>query len=500
MRTAQMKKTSSGLNLLRLHAWLGIFTCIAILMWAVSGLSHPIMTHLQPTPVNFTAPDYPIEVKSAIEPRSILTKWHINSFTKLSIIAFNEESYLRVVENNGDIARYFNLSSGEELIDGDMQYATMLAKHFAGQPNAVISQQKRVNQFSDEYHAINRLLPVWRVDLKTDSELFSYIDTDQVRLSTLSDSNKQILTAIFRFGHNWSFLEAFPKLQIFVMSILIICVLLSATLGIFLYFKRSKQAPRNWRQAPLTVSHRKLGIVVALSSLMFASSGLFHLWVSFQQAQQTYKPATLKTMTQDLPHKMLTFLTSSDSPISRAELIQHQHQLYWLIHQSNHQAQVGMMVKESHDHSHREHTHAKSPYPFLVGLSQTGGQLDYANLGKLQSLDYSGLSIDKVKSTEVITNFNHEYGFIFKRLPVIKVSYQSNNRLRHFIEPSTGELAANMTQLDSIEGLSFALIHKWNFNGLNKNLRDILVSLFALGNLVLAMLGLRMFFKLKNKS
>jgi hypothetical protein len=112
-------------------------------------------------------------------------------------------------------------------------------------------------------------------------------------------------------------------------------------------------------------------------------------------------------------------------------------------------------------------------------------------------LKYSGFSEDKVISTEVITNFNHEYGFIFKRLPVIKVSYQGDNQLRHFIEPSTGELAAKMTQLDSIEGLSFALIHKWNFNGLNKNLRDILVSLFALGNLIVAMLGLKMFLKLK---
>lgn len=492
-----MNKISSNFNLLQLHAWLGIVTCIAILMWALSGLTHPIMTHLQPSPVNFTAPEYPIHVKSTIEPKGILTKWNIASFEKLSIVAFNQKSYLRVVENYGDIARYFDLRSGEELINGDMQYAIMLAKHFSGLPNAAVSKHQWVNQFSDDYHAINRLLPVWRIDLKTDGELFSYIDTDQVRLSTLSDTTKQGLTTIFRFGHNWSFLEAFPKLQIFVMSILILCVLLSAILGIYLYFKRSKQAPKNWRQAPLRVAHRKLGIIVALSSLMFASSGLFHLWVSFQHSQCSHKPKLEKMMTNQLPQNILSVLVSGDNRINKAELIQNNHQLYWLVNYSNHQAQVGMMVNESHDHSHRVHTHKQSPYPILLGLSKTQPNLDFASLGKIQSLTYSGLSEDKVISTEIVTNFNHEYGFIFKRLPVVKVSYQGDNHLRYFIEPSTGKLAAKMSQLDSIEGLYFALIHKWNFNGLNKNLRDILVSIFALANLIVAMLGLRMFIKLK---
>ncbi|HEY0268319.1 MAG TPA: hypothetical protein VGC12_03695, partial [Methyloradius sp.] len=38
------------------HRWLGLVTCVGILLWGISGLSHPIMTRLQPVPVQFMPP------------------------------------------------------------------------------------------------------------------------------------------------------------------------------------------------------------------------------------------------------------------------------------------------------------------------------------------------------------------------------------------------------------------------------------------------------------
>jgi hypothetical protein len=56
-------------------------------------------------------------------------------------------------------------------------------------------------------------------------------------------------------------------------------------------------------------------------------------------------------------------------------------------------------------------------------------------------------------------------------------------------------LAVKIETIDGLEGFVFAVIHKWNFNGLNKDLRDIFVILFALGNLIVGLLGLKLFFK-----
>ena len=95
--------------------------------------------------------------------------------------------------------------------------------------------------------------------------------------------------------------------------------------------------------------------------------------------------------------------------------------------------------------------------------------------------------------TEWITKFAKEYGYIFKRIPVIKVQMNDADQTRYYIEPATGVISAKVRNIDGFEGIIFAYLHKWSFENINKDLRDILVSLFALGNIVVAFLGFYLF-------
>jgi uncharacterized iron-regulated membrane protein len=102
---------------------------------------------------------------------------------------------------------------------------------------------------------------------------------------------------------------------------------------------------------------------------------------------------------------------------------------------------------------------------------------------------------NSVVQTEFIQKFSGEYGFINKRLPVVKVQFSEPGNPRYYIEPVTGVLAARVDDLDALEGKSFAYLHKWHFTDGGKDLRDFLLALFAFLNVVIAVAGVALYVK-----
>jgi len=121
---------------------------------------------------------------------------------------------------------------------------------------------------------------------------------------------------------------------------------------------------------------------------------------------------------------------------------------------------------------------------------------DVLALAKNEASAYARLPQAKIMDTELVTRFGGEYGFIFKRLPVVKVMFDAPGHPRYYIEPATGALAARLTDADAAEGWTFAYIHKWAWLDTHKDLRDILVMLFAVGNIIVALLGVWLFARL----
>ncbi|MGY0034593.1 hypothetical protein [Pedobacter sp. NJ-S-72] len=103
-----------------------------------------------------------------------------------------------------------------------------------------------------------------------------------------------------------------------------------------------------------------------------------------------------------------------------------------------------------------------------------------------------------ISSSAYVTKFDNDYGFVNKRLPVVKIALSTPGHLTYYVETATGRLAAKVQDSDRREGLSFAVFHKFllvDFAG--KNFRDFLTAFSAFGVLVVSVLGLILFIKTK---
>lgn len=491
-------------NWLFWHRWLGMLTCVGILLWATSGISHPIMSRLQPKPVAFSAPTAQFDLSQSQFVKSVLAQHGISAVSHISLAQFAGASYYRVSVDNQLPARYFNVDDGAELIDGDALYARYLAQHFTGQDAESITNVELITTFSDDYHEVNRLLPVWRVEFAGDQHLRAYIDTEQSRLATLVNDTRYWLTQVFQFGHNWSFLKGSPVSQVTIAAIVLCTVLTSAFSGFYLYFKLGK-AKQRLTGKPLRNWHRRLGLIVSLSALIFASSGLFHLIMSYQQQRNAIESAIEMVSVNQLNEQAWQQVIAK--PLAKLDLLSYAKKPYWYALPTstdgkNQQpvSQVAALAKEKVEaaqHNHHPHepaSEAIQPYVLAADI-ESANMNRIEDLVKLKAVNIAKTTDSAVERMEWITQFENEYGFIFKRIPVIKVQMNDVDNTRYYIEPATGILSAKVRDIDGVEGFVFAYLHKWSFNFINKDLRDILVSLFALGNILVAVIGFIMFFR-----
>jgi hypothetical protein len=97
---------------------------------------------------------------------------------------------------------------------------------------------------------------------------------------------------------------------------------------------------------------------------------------------------------------------------------------------------------------------------------------------------------------DVIKQFDNEYGFINKRLPVERVGYPGGDNW--YIETTSSKLATKVAGIDRAEGLSFIFLHKYfGMSWAGKDIRDIVSMLAALGVLVVSLFGFASFIKNK---
>ena len=138
--------------------------------------------------------------------------------------------------------------------------------------------------------------------------------------------------------------------------------------------------------------------------------------------------------------------------------------------------QGSMTAAKEHDH----HNHGKSAAPAMELIDAASAEkLDILQQSKQLAAHYLNLPQHQLTQASWVTSFGGEYGFINKRLPVVKVESNLSNQLRLYIEPNSGVIAAQVTQQDALEGFSFAYLHKWTWLPIDKTLRDILVASIA---------------------
>jgi hypothetical protein len=470
----------------RYHRWLGVISCVAVILWGASGVMHPIMSRINPTPVNMSPPMEAVRLHGALTPAEILARAGIAEVAELRVLAWNGATYYQVRMPNLAEHCYFEVNSGVELADGDAKYAEYLARHFIGDTRSELRDVALVTQFADDYLDINRLLPVYRVELARADGLRAYVETNPPRVSALVDDRKALLGSLFRFMHNWEFLRAAETLRITLISAFLGVTLLSALSGIWMYGFMWQRGTLQAQHASLRRWHRALGMFISLSALLFVVSAEWHLLGSEPRkvapqfeahipAEQILLPAILRHGTW-----------------GGADLLQVAGEARYLL-------QV-WQAQPSSPAGSDEHVHGRKP------AGGGGAQALYVNMqgevmpdaGREHAVwlagEFSRLAPDKVQKVAPLSKFEGEYGFLNKRLPVWRVDYATAEHLSYYVETRTGTLAAVVRDADRAEGWSFAYLHKYHWlDFAGKDVRDLVMGLFGLGNLVIALLGLWMF-------
>ena len=412
----------------RLHRRLSVWAALAVIGWALSGLTHPLMSLLGPRAARF-APPSPVIGPLPEGWASGLQHDGVTALSGLRQVILDGEVVLQLQQTPGAPLRYAARASGPYQ-DRDADYAAELARHYAGREPARVASFEHITAFSDRYPSVNRILPVWRV--RFDDGLELDVSTAEGRLVGVSDARRRALSAVFRNVHTLAPLQPWPWLRVSVMLALLAAIWVLAFAGLRMLWQRGGQG----RVRRL---HRWGGALLFLPLLAWSGTGALHL------LHGRLAPAAATPDWATVPPEALT-------PLAALDLRQ-----LWL-----HEGEVWGLDPDGHYQNGRQ---VLSPAEMAQKIAGVAGQVS------------------------LVTTFAPDYGFINRRLPVWRVTGADGQR--RFVDLMQGRVVAQVSAVDRAELWTFTQIHKWQLaDGLGRAARDAVMSAFAALLLALAIAGL----------
>jgi hypothetical protein len=471
-------------NFYKWHRILGLTALIPVIMWTLSGLSHPFMSNwFRPVIALEVYKPAPAKAKSTLSIQQVLDKNGISSFINFGQIRFNNDTYYRVLGADS-VYKYYSANNGSLLPDGDKLYATYLARYFTQDSTSKIKSITLQKNFDGHYQPINHLLPVWKVAFDRPDGMDVYIETAQSRMGTFNNNTRKAMLMVFEQLHTWQFLEDIggEQFRVVVLLIVVSIMFLSLLTGLTVYgffwkkfksIKQNRKADKREDTRFVHRFHRQLGLIVSFVMLTFIISGAFHLIVKLHDIGPKQKDYTQLISSKDLAVSNLT-LPVADTLIKNTNVVKFKDNTYY---------QVSDVKKNV------------SYFNTQTGTQLADGDKQYANY--LSGFYRTGeKSLTGEPTITQVRQFDNEYGFINKRLPVQKVSYPNGENW--YIETTTSQLSTKVAGIDRAEGLSFIFLHKYfGMAWAGKNIRDIVSMLAALGVLVVSLFGFAAFIKNK---
>ncbi|MFA6085328.1 PepSY domain-containing protein [Mucilaginibacter sp.] len=475
-------------NFYKWHRILGLTALIPVIFWTLSGLSHPFMSNwFRPViALEVFKPISQSEMKPVLSIQQVLDKNSITVFRNFNMVNFNKQTYYQVLGKDS-VYNYFSADDGAPLKNGDQLYATFLARYFTQDSTSAVKNSSLQKTFDAQYQPINRLLPVWKISFNRPDGMDVYIETSHSRMGTFNNNTRKTMLWFFEQFHTWAFLAAIggEQFRIVVLLVIVSIMFLSLLSGLTVYgffWKKFKAAQQNRKATGKEDNrfvhrfHRQIGLIVSFVMFTFITSGAFHLLVKLHNIDPEKKTYEQLINRKDLLVSNLQ-LPIADSTIKKVSLINYFNKPYY---------QVSTNKKEVLYFSAAD------------GKQLADGDKQYAAyLGNYFRLQAIGLKQVKGKPTITqIRQFDNEYGFINKRLPVEKVEYPGGENW--YIETTSSKLATKVASIDRTEGFSFIFLHKYfGMSWAGKNIRDVVSMLAALGVLVVSLFGFASFIKNK---
>jgi len=439
-------------HLYRWHRRLALLVLVPLLIWALSGLLHPTMRLTRPEPAAMFYPPASWDAgTAALDSGTLLRSASIDELANLKPVQLAGHWYLQVTPTDKGPAFLLD-PQGQRLPQGAQRYAEQLARHFAGDRTSAIRNVEFIDRFSASYPAVNRLLPVWKVQFERDDQLSVFVDIRHQRLGALSDTGRETLLSLFQLTHTWSFLAADSLIRHGLIIFFMAASTVVGITGLYLFIWLPVRNRKGW---PVQKLHSYSGLAISIFLLMFVISGL------------------LRTVEKVIPdprgqQQREVFHTSS-LQLSLAMLVQRYPQA------------SGMNLHRLDGFTAVQLLRPRQPALWIDAETLTeiaDGEQRYAR--QLAAQLYPQLATDAEMKLSRVTHFRDhaDYGFIDKRLPVMAVEAGATSL---FIDTRDAVLARKMDGLDRATRWSFRYLHKWRFaDALGKNPRDLLISLCIL--------------------
>lgn len=465
-------------NIYKWHRWLSVSVAIPVIMWTVSGITHPIMTSFKPKIKNQFIKSSPLDTsKISISLKVALQKNNITSVINFRIIELNNKYYYQVKLKENDELAYLSATNGVPYPDGDKQYAVQLAKKILGDTSRVTAINS-VESFDEEYVYINRLLPVYKVNFDRKDGIRIYIDTYGSRLALAMDDGRRAFGIFFMSFHSFGFLDCFGNFRLLVLILLSVLSFLTACLGIYIWFIISRKRKNINEKTKYKRWHGSVAIFTSLTTLLFTFSGAFHTFKKYtpDTRQNYFYEPEINAEKLNVDFSKIIPLLSENATLTNVSIIKMDEKYYWQVYQKGKKDLLFKLYMDINDYTVLENGEEK--YATFLANTFSGNQ----------GADISG--------TKQIEKFEGEYGFANKRLPVMKVQYTKNDNERYYVETSSGKLSVKVQDKDLLEGYSFSMFHKYHFiDFAGKTSRDVATVIAATANLLVTILGIALFIR-----
>ncbi|NML19573.1 hypothetical protein HHL16_01750 [Pseudoflavitalea sp. G-6-1-2] len=512
-------------NIYKWHRISSLIIAIPVLLWAVSGFMHPLMTTIKPKVATQVLTPASVDSNSLEYPlHQALQLNKISAIHNVRLVHIDTNWFYQVQLQKAEPPVYLSAKTGKQLRNGDQLYAQYIAKQFLqGQPKDVAAKKQiaadasqpmqviaassipppaaashdccdaatnsvladttgslvesvqLIRNFDKEYKYINRLLPVYKVQFDRADGIRVYVETTQDRFAFVMDNKRATFDLFFGIFHTWDWMNAAGSFKYVLMVLLTALGFLTTCMGLYIFFiTKTKRGTSSVAKSRRT--HRIVSLTACLFTLMFTFSGGLHAWEKLfpetQIADNTSYSIASGDMQPDIS-KMKQALKQAE--IYNFSIAQIDQEFYWRVI-------TGTAQKQSPVYLH----HAS--YTPLEN-----GEIKHALFLAAQMSGHSQRDVLKI---EPITKFAGEYGFVNKRLPVWKVSYAQNDNERYYVETSTERCAARFSDSDLMEGYSFALLHKHHFmDWAGKSARDISTMIAAGLQILMVLIGLILFYR-----
>jgi len=468
----------------RLAGWVG---GIALILFGLSGISHPLMTWFGPQQAVFFPPQGQFSRAEIAAIPDVLSTNQIYRAQLVKVTPTVRGNLLQVSGEDGLSRRYFDLNSGVEYPNFDRHQGEWLARYYTGFVDTPIATMTLQTHFDSAYPPVNRLLPVWRVTFDREDNLSVFVHTELNALASITNDTKTLQQTLFRNFHSFQWLSDWEPLRVAVLSVLTLALAALSISGMAMVFalpsRRISSGKRRW--------HRHLAFALWLPLLAFSISGFYHLLHHAGEQQppgMAYgKPIAIDSMPlikeaeapwlDGRPLNSITLITDA------------QGQMLYRLAEPN--GNPGQRVEH---HGRFDGTATEKAARFINATTGNLSPVTDEEMATFAAAQYLAISPHQITRSEIITRFSSEYDFRNKRLPVWRVDYQGERSGSVFIDPANLVLVDSTNNADRFEGLSFSHLHKWNFLTAftGREIRDSLMVLVIIVALAFAVLGFSM--------